>query len=64
MVVAGTTQRRGVGRLLMDSAVRLAEESGCYKVPLLVADEAYVPKRAAFKAATQGFCRYVPSDRF
>ncbi|MEU1434397.1 GNAT family N-acetyltransferase [Streptomyces sp. NPDC005775] len=63
VVVAGTAQRRGVGRLLMDAAVRLAEESGCYKVQLLAADDAYVHtfyEACGFKAAAQGFRRYIP----
>ncbi|MEU1489290.1 GNAT family N-acetyltransferase [Streptomyces sp. NPDC005776] len=63
VVVAGTAQRRGVGRLLMDAAVRLAEESGCYKVQLLAADDAYVHtfyEACGFKAGAQGFRRYIP----
>lgn len=66
VVVAGTAQRRGVGRLLMDAAVRLAEESGCYKVQLLAADDVYVHtfyEACGFKAAAQGFRRYIPSGR-
>ncbi|MGX1567037.1 N-acetyltransferase family protein [Streptomyces sp. NPDC055506] len=62
VVVAGGFQRRGVGRQLMESAVRLGEAAGCYKVQLLAADDAYVHsfyEACGFKALAQGFRRYV-----
>jgi GNAT superfamily N-acetyltransferase len=62
VVVADRFQRRGVGRRLMESAVRLGESAGCYKVQLLAADDEYVHRFYAacgFTAAAQGFRRYV-----
>ncbi|WP_329538803.1 GNAT family N-acetyltransferase [Streptomyces sp. NBC_01358] len=62
VVVAGTAQRRGVGRLLMEAAFQLAAAEGCYKVQLLAADDEYVHtfyEACGFKAAAQGFRRYV-----
>ncbi|MFE9816822.1 GNAT family N-acetyltransferase [Streptomyces sp. NBC_00236] len=62
VVVAGTAQRRGVGRRLMDAAVHLAAAEGCYKVQLLAADDAYVHtfyEACGFDAAAQGFRRYI-----
>ncbi|CAM5703523.1 GNAT family N-acetyltransferase [Streptomyces purpurascens] len=62
VVVAGGFQRRGVGRQLMEAAVRLGESAGCYKVQLLAADDAYVHsfyEACGFKALAQGFRRYV-----
>ncbi|MGI5425905.1 N-acetyltransferase family protein [Streptomyces sp. CA-179760] len=62
VVVAGGFQRRGVGRQLMEAAVRLGESARCYKVQLLAADDAYVHRfyeACGFKALAQGFRRYV-----
>lgn len=62
VVVAGCFQRRGVGRRLMEAAVRLGESAGCYKVQLLAADDEYVHsfyEACGFKALAQGFRRYV-----
>ena len=62
VVVAGRFQRRGVGRRLMEAAVRLGESAGCYKVQLLAADDEYVHRfyeACGFKALAQGFRRYV-----
>ncbi|MEU3888656.1 GNAT family N-acetyltransferase [Streptomyces sp. NPDC029041] len=63
VVVAGSFQRSGVGRRLMEAAVRLGESAGCYKVQLLAADDAYVHtfyKACGFEALAQGFRRYIP----
>ncbi|MGW0494167.1 N-acetyltransferase family protein [Streptomyces sp. NPDC003007] len=63
VVVAGAFQRRGVGRRLMEAAVRLGESAGCYKVQLLAADDAYVHtfyKACGFAALAEGFRRYLP----
>ncbi|MGQ4402385.1 N-acetyltransferase family protein [Streptomyces hayashii] len=63
VVVAGSFQRRGVGRQLMEAAVRLGESAGCYKVQLLAADDAYVHtfyEACGFKALAEGFRRYIP----
>ncbi|MBR8641751.1 GNAT family N-acetyltransferase [Streptomyces tuirus] len=62
VVVAGCFQRRGVGRQLMEAAVRLGESAGCYKVQLLAADDEYVHsfyRACGFEALAQGFRRYV-----
>ncbi|MFG2775444.1 GNAT family N-acetyltransferase [Streptomyces sp. NPDC048350] len=63
VVVAGSFQRRGVGRHLMEAAVRLGESADCYKVQLLAADDAYVHafyEACGFKALAEGFRRYIP----
>ncbi|MCQ9184222.1 GNAT family N-acetyltransferase [Streptomyces sp. IBSBF 2953] len=63
VVVAGSFRRRGVGRRLMESAVRLGESADCYKIQLLAADDAYVHafyEACGFGAAAEGFRRYVP----
>ncbi|MEU0690868.1 GNAT family N-acetyltransferase [Streptomyces uncialis] len=63
VVVADSFQRRGVGRQLMEAAVRLGESAGCYKVQLLAADDAYVHtfyEACGFKALAEGFRRYIP----
>ncbi|MEU7038653.1 GNAT family N-acetyltransferase [Streptomyces sp. NPDC046237] len=63
VVVAGSFQRRGVGRQLMEAAVRLGELADCYKVQLLAADDAYVHtfyEACGFKALAEGFRRYIP----
>lgn len=63
VVVAGSFQRRGVGRQLMEAAVRLGVSAGCYKVQLLAADDAYVHtfyEACGFKALAEGFRRYIP----
>ncbi|GAA2232934.1 GNAT family N-acetyltransferase [Streptomyces indiaensis] len=63
VVVAGSFQRRGVGRQLMEAAVRLGESAGCYKVQLLAADDEYVHtfyKACGFQALAEGFRRYLP----
>ncbi|MBV7668567.1 GNAT family N-acetyltransferase [Streptomyces halstedii] len=63
VVVASSFQRRGVGRQLMEAAVRLGESAGCYKVQLLAADDAYVHtfyEACGFKALAEGFRRYIP----
>ncbi|MET9758069.1 GNAT family N-acetyltransferase [Streptomyces sp. NPDC006372] len=62
VVVAGRFQRRGVGRQLMQAAVRLGESAGCYKVQLLAADDEYVHsfyEACGFEPLAQGFRRYV-----
>ncbi|MFF7307624.1 GNAT family N-acetyltransferase [Streptomyces sp. NPDC008137] len=62
VVVASAFQRRGVGRQLMEAAVRLGETAGCYKAQLLAADDAYVHRfyeACGFTALAQGFRRYV-----
>ncbi|KOV99878.1 acetyltransferase [Streptomyces sp. NRRL B-1140] len=63
VVVTGSVQRSGVGRRLMEAAVRLGESVGCYKVQLLAADDEYVHTfytACGFKALAQGFRRYIP----
>ncbi len=65
VVVAGAFRRQGVGRRLMDAAVRVGEEAGCYKVQLLAADDAYVHSFYAacgFEPLAQGFRRYVEAS--
>ncbi|MCX5417868.1 GNAT family N-acetyltransferase [Streptomyces sp. NBC_00059] len=62
VVVADAFQRHGVGRQLMEAAVRLGESAGCYKVQLLAADDAYVHtfyEACGFKAMAEGFRRYI-----
>lgn len=62
VVVAARFQRQGVGRRLMEAAVRLGESAGCYKVQLLAADDEYVHdfyRACGFQALAQGFRRYV-----
>ncbi|MET9808828.1 GNAT family N-acetyltransferase [Streptomyces halstedii] len=62
VVVASSFQRRGVGRQLMEAAVRLGESAGCYKIQLLAADDAYVHtfyEACGFKALAEGFRRYI-----
>ncbi|MFJ7345706.1 GNAT family N-acetyltransferase [Streptomyces sp. NPDC101110] len=63
VVVSGSFQRRGVGRQLMETAVRLGESERCYKVQLLAADDEYVHtfyKACGFQALAEGFRRYLP----
>ncbi|MFF3359320.1 GNAT family N-acetyltransferase [Streptomyces sp. NPDC002917] len=63
VVVASSFQRRGVGRQLMEAAVRLGESAGCYKVQLLAADDEYVHtfyEACGFQALAHGFRRYIP----
>ncbi|MFJ8595123.1 GNAT family N-acetyltransferase [Streptomyces sp. NPDC093598] len=63
VVVAGSFQRRGVGRQLMEAAVRLGESAGCYKVQLLAADDEYVHtfyRACGFRSLAEGFRRYIP----
>ncbi|MFF2173304.1 GNAT family N-acetyltransferase [[Kitasatospora] papulosa] len=63
VVVAGSFQRQGVGRQLMEAAAQLGESAGCYKVQLLAADDAYVHsfyEACGFAALVQGFRRYIP----
>ncbi|MFI1824931.1 GNAT family N-acetyltransferase [Streptomyces sp. NPDC020412] len=58
----GTIQRRGVGRQLMESAVRLGESAGCYEVQLPAADDEYVHtfyEACGFKPLAKGFRRYI-----
>lgn len=67
VVVAGSGKRQGIGRRLMEAAVRLGEAAGCYKVQLLAADDAYVHtfyEACGFKPLAQGFRRYIerPQD--
>ncbi|MFD7865114.1 GNAT family N-acetyltransferase [Streptomyces sp. NPDC059783] len=65
VVVAGAGRRRGVGRHLLEAAVRLGEEAGCYKVQLLAADDAYVHTFYAacgFEPLAQGFRRYIERE--
>ncbi|MEW1722168.1 GNAT family N-acetyltransferase [Streptomyces sp. NPDC093109] len=62
VVVAGSFQRRGIGRRLMEAAVRLGESAGCYKVQLLAADDAYVHtfyETCGFRPLATGFRRYI-----
>ncbi|WP_431044668.1 N-acetyltransferase family protein [Streptomyces sp. P1-3] len=62
VVVGSTFRRHGVGRQLMDAAIRLGESAGCYKAQLLAADEEYVHTFYAscdFQALAQGFRRYI-----
>lgn len=62
VVVAGSFRRRGVGRRLMEAAVRLGESAGCYKVQLLAADDAYVHafyEACGFRPLAEGFRRYL-----
>ncbi|MFJ3963364.1 GNAT family N-acetyltransferase [Streptomyces sp. NPDC090036] len=62
VVVAGSFQRQGVGRQLMEAVVRLGESAGCYKVQLLAADDAYVHtfyEACGFKALAEGFRHYI-----
>ncbi|MFC4467964.1 GNAT family N-acetyltransferase [Streptomyces xiangluensis] len=62
VVVAGSFQRRGVGRRLMAAAVQLGESADCYKVQLLAADDEYVHtfyEACGFKAMARGFRRYI-----
>ncbi|MFG2404686.1 GNAT family N-acetyltransferase [Streptomyces brevispora] len=63
VVVAGSFQRRGVGRRLMEAAVQLGASADCYKVQLLAADDEYVHtfyEACGFKALAEGFRRYIP----
>jgi len=62
VVVAGSFQRRGVGRRLMEAAVQLGESADCYKVQLLAADDEYVHtlyEACGFKAMARGFRHYI-----
>jgi ribosomal protein S18 acetylase RimI-like enzyme len=62
VVVAGAFRRRGVGRRLMEEAVRLGEAADCYKVQLLAADDAYVHafyEACGFRPLATGFRRYL-----
>ncbi|MEU6987924.1 GNAT family N-acetyltransferase [Streptomyces sp. NPDC046324] len=66
VVVAGSFQRRGVGKRLMEAAVHLGESAGCYKVQLLAADDEYVHtfyESCGFKSLAQGFRRYIEQER-
>lgn len=63
VVVAGAFRRTGVGRRLLEAAVRLGEAEGCYKVQLLAAEDEYVHafyEACGFSALAQGFRRYLP----
>ncbi|MFF2065695.1 GNAT family N-acetyltransferase [Streptomyces sp. NPDC058200] len=65
VVVAGAARRHGVGKQLMDAVVALGRSSGCYKVQLLAADDAYVHtfyEACGFQVLAQGFRRYVECD--
>ncbi|OLZ46610.1 GNAT family N-acetyltransferase [Streptomyces amritsarensis] len=62
VVVAEASQRRGVGRELMQAAVQLGASTGCYKVQLLAADDEYVHtfyESCGFQARAEGFRRYI-----
>lgn len=62
VVVAGSCRRRGVGRRLMEAAVRLGASAGCYKVQLLAADDEHVHTFYAacgFEPLAQGFRHYI-----
>jgi len=62
VVVAGSVQRQGIGRRLMETAVQLGEAAGCYKAQLLAADDEYVHtfyEACGFKPLAQGFRRYL-----
>ncbi|MFE1324491.1 GNAT family N-acetyltransferase [Streptomyces sp. NPDC058735] len=61
--MAGSFRRRGVGRLLTESAVRRGEAAGCYKVQLPAADDAYVHtfyRACGLEALAEGFRRHLP----
>jgi GNAT superfamily N-acetyltransferase len=63
VVVMPDFRRRGIGRLLMSSAIGLAEEQGCYKVQLVssnkrdAAHELY--EAMGFDAPVSGYRRYL-----
>lgn len=62
VVVTEAHRRNGVGRRLMDAAMRLAESSGCYKIQLLATDEEEVHafyRACGFLPLAQGFRRYL-----
>ncbi|MDK1475429.1 GNAT family N-acetyltransferase [Streptomyces sp. 549] len=62
VVVARSRQRQGIGQRLMETAVRLGESAGCYKVQLLAADDAYVHsfyESCGFRFLAHGFRRYI-----
>ncbi|CAM3737148.1 hypothetical protein GCM10009799_15420 [Nocardiopsis rhodophaea] len=63
VVVADAHRRRGIGRRLMDAAVRLAASTGCYKVQLLAADEEeahHFYRSCGFESSAHGFRHYLP----
>ena len=63
VVVDETSRGRGIGRSLMDEAVRRCRDAGCYKVQLLSnkrrsqAHEFY--RSVGFEAVAEGFRRYL-----
>ncbi|MDM8086005.1 GNAT family N-acetyltransferase [Cellulomonas cellasea] len=62
VIVARQHRRRGIGRLLMDAALSLAESTRCYKIQLLAADseEAHDFYAASeYRPLAQGFRRYL-----
>jgi GNAT superfamily N-acetyltransferase len=63
MIVDGKYQRRGIGRLLMEHAIRRAREAGCHKVQLLSnkkRQEAHKFYEAlGFEASAHGFRLYL-----
>ncbi|MES9621154.1 GNAT family N-acetyltransferase [Streptomyces tuirus] len=66
VVVTDSCQRQGIGKQLMEAAMRLGESAGCYKVQLLAADDEYVHlfyESCGFKPLAQGFRRYIDQDQ-
>ena len=63
VVVAEGRRGEGIGRALMDEAIRRAEAAGCYKIQLLSNDGregAHVfYDRLGFERSAQGFRRYL-----
>lgn len=62
VVVAAAHRRAGVGSALLEAAVRLAHQAGCYKVQLLSRTErdtahAFYESRG-FRAVAQGYRLY------
>jgi GNAT superfamily N-acetyltransferase len=63
LVIDPAHRRKGIGRLLMDYALSLAREAGCYKLQLLSSTkrkEAHrFYKRLGFKTSAYGFRSYL-----
>jgi ribosomal protein S18 acetylase RimI-like enzyme len=63
VVVSGEYRRAGVGSALLEAAMRLARQAGCYKVQLLSRAErsaahAFYESRG-FRPVAQGYRRYL-----